>query len=86
MELPKEVGSKQKMVWPIVYMFFSRKEKDCSLDCKKKSDNINTLIQSKLNVRTVNVEFNQYDDFLKLFLYAHYQYHYKLEDLKTLSR
>ena len=53
---------------------------------QKKADNINTLIQSKLNVRTVNVEFNQYDDFLKLFLDAHYQYHNKLEDLKTLSR
>ena len=35
MELPKEVGSKQKRVWPMVCRFFLRKEKDCSLDCKE---------------------------------------------------
>ena len=29
---------------------------------QRKSENINTLIQSKLNVRTANEEFNQYDD------------------------
>ena len=31
-------------------------------------DYINTLIQSKLNVRTVNEEFNQYDHLLKMSL------------------
>ena len=47
------------------------------------SDNINALIQIKLNVRTVKEEFNQYHDLLKLFLDSGYQYHSKLED--TLS-
>ena len=60
-----QVGSKQKKVWPIVYRFFSIKEKGCSLDCKENL-RINTLIQSKLNVETVNEEFNQYDDLLNL--------------------
>ena len=32
-----------------------------------------------MNVRTINDEFNQYDDLLKLFLDTHYQYHSKLE-------
>ena len=35
MQLPKEVGSKQKRAWPTVCRFFSRKEKDCFLDCKE---------------------------------------------------
>ena len=47
---------------------------------QKKSENINELIKSRLNVRTVNQEFNQYDDLLKLCLDTHYHYHSKLED------
>ena len=47
---------------------------------QRKSDNINTLIQSKLNVRTVNEEFNHYDDLLKLFLDTHNQHNSSLED------
>ena len=47
---------------------------------QRKSENINALIQGRLNVRKVNEEFNQYDDLLKLLLDTHYQYHSKLED------
>ena len=47
---------------------------------QRKSENINNLIQSKLNVRTVNEEFNQYDDLLIMVLDTHYQYYSKLED------
>ena len=50
-----------------------------------KSENISTLIQSKLNVRTVNEELNQYEDFLKMFLNTHYQYHNKLEDFQQIE-
>ena len=32
---------------------------------QRKSENINALIQSRLNAKTVNKEFNQYDDLLK---------------------
>ena len=49
---------------------------------QRKSKNISTLIQSKLNIRTVNEEFNQHDDLLKIFLDTHYQYHGKLEDFQ----
>ena len=47
---------------------------------QRKSENINALIQGRLNVRKVNEEFNQYDDLLKLLLDTHYHYHSKLED------
>ena len=33
--ITKRRRSKQKRVWPIVCRFFSRKEKDFSLDCKQ---------------------------------------------------
>ena len=52
---------------------------------QRKSENINTLIQSNLNVRTVNEEFNQYDDLLKMFLDTHKQYHSKLEDSQQIE-
>ena len=52
---------------------------------QRKSVNINTLIQIKLKVRTVNKEFNQYDDLLKLFLDTHCQYHSKLEDSQQIE-
>ena len=39
---------------------------------QRNPDNINPLIQNRLNVRTVNDELNQYDDLLKLFLYTNY--------------
>ena len=52
---------------------------------QRKSENINTLIQSKLNIRTANKEFNQYDDLLKMFLDTHYQYHSKLEDSQQIE-
>ena len=74
MELPKEVGSKQKRVCLIVCRVFLRKEKDYFLDCsqrfplQRKSENINALIESRFNIRMVNEELNQYDDLLKLFL------------------
>ena len=45
-----------------------------------KSENIKALIQSRLNVRKVNIKFNQYDDLLKLFLDTHYQHRSKPED------
>ena len=45
-----------------------------------KSENIKALIQSRLNVRKVNIKFNQYDDLLKLFLDTHYQHGSKPED------
>ena len=48
------------------------------------ADNINALIQIKLNVRTVKEEFNQYDDLLKLFVDTGYQYHSKLEDTSSI--
>ena len=35
---------------------------------QRKYENINALIQSRLNVRTVNEELNQYEYLLKLFL------------------
>ena len=43
------------------------------------------MIQSNLNVRTVNEEFSQYDDLLKLFLDTHYQYLSKLEDSQQIE-
>ena len=52
---------------------------------QRKSENINTLIQSKLNVQTVNEEFNQYDDLLKMFLDTDYQYRSKLEDSQQIE-
>ena len=52
---------------------------------QRKSENINTLIQSKLNVQTVNEEFNQYDDLLKMFLDTRYQYHSKLVDFQQIE-
>ena len=48
------------------------------------ADNINALIQIKLNVRTVKEEFNQYYDLLKLFVDTGYQYHSKLEDTSSI--
>ena len=47
---------------------------------QRKSENINTLIQSRLNTR--KGEFNQHD-LLKLFLDTHY--HSKLEDSKQIE-
>ena len=84
MELPKEVGSKQKMVWPIVCRFFSRKKRLFSR-LQRKSATINPLIQSRLTVRTDNEELNLCDDSLKLFLDTHYQYHSKLEDSQQIE-
>ena len=52
---------------------------------QRKYENISTLIQSKLNVRIVNEELNQYEDFLKMFLDTHYQYHNKLEDFQQIE-
>ena len=52
---------------------------------QRKSENINNLIQSKLNVRTVNEEFNQYDDLLIMVLDTHYQYYSKLEDSQQIE-
>ena len=47
---------------------------------QRKSENVNAMIQSRLNVGIVNQELNQYDDLLKLFLDTPYQYHSKVED------
>ena len=75
MELPREVGSKQNrgLVYSLQALF-------------EKYENINTLIQSRLNVRMVNQEFNQHNDLLKLFLDTHYQYHSKFEDSQQKGR
>ena len=43
------------------------------------------MIQSNLNVRTINEEFKQYDDLLKLFLDTHYQCLSKLEDSQQIE-
>ena len=87
MELPKEVGGKQKRVWPIGFRLKVLFEKIKTLlsRLQRKSGNINTLIQSKLNVGTVNEKFNQHDDLLKMFLDTHYQYHSKLEDSQQIE-
>ena len=47
---------------------------------ERKSENINGLMEKKLNVRAISEEFKQYDDLLKLFLDVHYEYHGKLEE------
>ena len=52
---------------------------------QRKSANINALMQSSLNVKTVNEEFNQYDDLLNLFLDTHYQYHSQLKDFQQIK-
>ena len=52
---------------------------------QRKSENVNTLIQIRLNAGTVNEEFDQYDDLLKLFLDTHYQHHRKLEDSQQIE-
>ena len=45
---------------------------------ERKSENINGLMEKKLNVRAISEEFKQYDDLLKLFLDVHYECHGKL--------
>lgn len=50
-----------------------------------KSENIKALMQSRLNVRKVNIKFNQYDDLLKLFLDTHYQHRSKPEDFQQIE-
>lgn len=50
-----------------------------------KSENIKALIQSRLNVRKVNVKFNQYNDLLNLFLDTHYQHRSKPEDFQQIG-
>ena len=52
---------------------------------QRKSEKIKALIQSRLNVRTVNEEFSQFDDLLKLFLDTHYQYQSKLKDFQQIE-
>ena len=64
---------------------FIEKRKRMLSRLQKKSENINTLTQSRVNVRTVNEEFNQYNDLQKLFLDTHYQYHSKLEDFQLIE-
>ena len=68
MKLSKEVGSKQKIFWPIICKFFLKKEKRFLSRVQKKCENTNPLIQCRLNVRMVNEAFDQYDDLLKLIL------------------
>ena len=68
------------LVYNLKVLFKKRKRLLSRL--QRKSENINTLIQSKLNVRKVNEEFNQYDDLLRLFLDAQYQY---LEDSQGIE-
>ena len=50
-----------------------------------KSENIKTLIQSRLNLRKVNEEFRQYDDLLKLFLDTHCQHHSRPEYFQQIE-
>ena len=52
---------------------------------QRKSENINALMQSRLNVRTINEGFKQDDNLLKFFLDTHYQCHNKLEDSQQIE-
>ena len=61
-----------------MHVLFEKKERLLS-KLQRKSENIITLIQIKLKVRTFNEEYNQCYDLLKLFLDIHYQYHSKPE-------
>ena len=51
--------TKKGLAYSFQVLFEKRKRLLCRL--QRNSVNMNTLIQSKLNVRTVNEEFNQYD-------------------------
>ena len=52
---------------------------------QRKFEKIKALIQSRLNVRTFNEEFSQFDDLLKLFLDTHYQNQSKLKDSQQIE-
>ena len=54
------------------------------LPCLKNSL-LRACSDTRLNVETINEEFNQYGDLLKLFLDTHYQYHSKLEDSQQIE-
>ena len=88
-ELPIEVGSKgfgqieKGLAYNLLVLFEKRKRLLSRL--RRKSENINALIQSRSIVRTVNEKLNQYSDLLKLFLDTHYQYHSKLEDSQQIE-
>lgn len=66
------------MAYSFKVLFEERKRLPYRL--QRKSENVNAMIQSRLNVGIVNQELNQYDDLLKLFLDTPYQYHSKVED------
>ena len=66
------------MAYSFKVLFDERKRLPYRL--QRKSENVNAMIQTRLNVGIVNEELNQYDDLLKLFLDTPYQYHSKVED------
>ena len=47
---------------------------------QRKSENIESLLENKFNVRAVSEEFKQCDDLLKLFSVIQGEYHGKLDD------
>ena len=75
MELPEEERSRQRGDWLIVCRFFFEKRTRLLSRLQRKSESTIALIQSRLNVGTVNYRFNRYDDLLRLFLDVNYQYH-----------